>query len=428
MLPVTQTQIEEYNSDSVHKTLRLVFPDLLVTVPNTLIDGNSLELTETLFKGKHVEFVGCISSEFKINVINQYESFKNTPIEVYIKTDDTAEIPLFKGYVYSAKVKRANGKRTTEIVAYDALYTLGQKDVAEWYQNLTFPITLKNLRDSLFTYLEFTQETATLTNDNLVIQKQYDPTILKCLDVLKALCQINGCFGMINRSGNFEYRFIQQPQQGFDPIQNIFTYAKAVSCEDFYVKSFERVQIRDSEKDVGITVGEGSKWSNKYIIQANMFCYKLTDLQKTSVATNIYNVIKNIAFYPCSTDNNGLPFIEVGDRVKYSLASSHSDLPYTEFLCAERTLSGVQALRDKYKADGEEEASEYVTDLQTQIDTIKQSGGGGDMEDYYTKEEADERTEEIIAEKGQQFVSCSSLPYPVEENTVYLIQGDITIM
>lgn len=429
MLTVTQTQIDEYNANSVHKTLRLYFPENARTISASNIKGESLEINEALFKQKNVEFVGCISSEFKITIYNFYESIKNKPVEVYIKTDDTAEIPLFKGIVYSAVTKRSNGRRQTDIVAYDALYTLGQKDVATWYKGLTFPITIKNFRDSLFTYLNFTQETVTLPNDNIQIAKQYDPQILQCLNVLKALCQFNGCFGIINRSGNFDYRFIEKDSQQMD-ISNEFTFAKAVSCEEYYVKPFGRVQIRESEKDAGVTVGDGGATSNKYIIQANMFAYKLETATLTTVATNIYNAVKGIAFYPCNTDNNGLPFVEVGDRVKYTLSNSRSqgDLVYNTYVLANRTLSGIQSLRDKYSADGDEESSEFISDLQTQIDTIAQSGGGGDMSDYYTKEETDEAISEAIEVEGQQIVSVQTLPAQREENTVYCVRGDITIM
>ena len=428
MISVTPQQIADYNADSIHKTLRVTFPNLSYTVEQTNIEQSSFSLNEAIIKGKQIEFVGCISSKMEIKLYNITDPLKNEEIEVAIKTDTTNEIPLFKGYVYSAVTKRSNGRRCTDIVAYDALYYLGQKDVASWYKGLTFPITLKNFRDSLFTYLNFTQETVTLPNDNVQISQQYDPKILQCLSVLKGLCQINGCFGIINRSGNFDYRFIEADSQAMT-ISNDFAFAKTVACEDYYVKPFERVQIRDSEKDEGVTVGEGTSLSNKYIIQANMFAYKMTTSQKTTVATNIYNVVKGIAIYPCDTDNNGLPFVEVGDRVKYTLSSSgNSDLSFDTFLLANRTISGIQALRDKYTAEGDEEASEFVSDLQTQIDTIKQSGGGGDMDDYYTKEETDTAIETAISTETQTIISVVTFHVARDENTVYLTRGDVTIM
>ena len=165
--------------------MRVYFPHLLQTVLQRNIEGESFQLTESILNGKNVEFVGCISSEMRITIYSMYDTLKNEPIEVYVKTDDTSEIPLFKGYVYSAITKRSNGKRKTEIIAYDALYSVGQKDVASWYQGLTFPITIKNFRDSLFTELGITQETVTLPNDNISIEKQYDPKILQCLAVIK---------------------------------------------------------------------------------------------------------------------------------------------------------------------------------------------------------------------------------------------------
>lgn len=433
MLNVTEEQIEAYNSNSIHKELIIKFPQFMGNNPfiSRNIISESMTLKEMILDGKNVEFVGCNSSEFTIKLKNVWFDAKGTRIEVSIKTDDTDPIPLFKGTVYSAK--RDVNTDIKEIKAYDKLYEIGQYDLASWYNTLPFPITLKQFRERLFQELNRDDEgkkhydiecvEATLPNDNITIDKQYDPKTLKCLSVLKAICQINGCFGIINRDEKFEFRFLPH-STGRQPA-NVFEFAKKVRKEDFSVSDFNCVVIRDNDQDRGEIAGDYKYYSlaNKYIIQANMFTYKLDNATKQIMAQNVFDTIKDIYFTPVETDNNGLPFIEVGDVVEYNVGSGRS--LDSKYLVLNRELNGIQALRDKYGADGDEEADGYVTDLQTQIDTIKQSGGGGGTpEDVYTKEETDERIEEMIEEKSFKVVSCTILPEKRDAETIYLVQGD----
>lgn len=429
MLDVTTTQVEEYLGNSVHKSLKVYFPqDVSTPINKSYVHEESMSLKESILEGKNVEFVGCISSEFSIKLSNILFQPKGKKIVVTIETDDTDEIPLFQGIVDSVKMEGEKGVKT--IKAYDVLYTVGQKDIAEWYQGLTFPITVKNFRDSLFEYIGIEQEEASLPNDSITISKQYDPKTLKCLVVLKSICQFNGCFGIINREGNFEYRFIQQIENNAYTPDVEFPFYKKCMHQDYNVKMFERVQIRDNEKDVGITVGTG-RYSNKYIVQNNMLAYKLSDSVKSTVATNILGVVGNHPFVPFSSDTNGLPFIECGDVVKFPWVNRGTVDTQNTFVVMNREIKGIQALRDVYEADGQEEASEFITDLNANIEILKQGGGGGDLSDYYTKAETDAQIGTQIGQMetptGFDIASVNVLPSIIRSDTLYLIRGDIYI-
>jgi hypothetical protein len=153
-------------------------------------------LREALIEGSNIEFVGCISSEFSIQIQSIPYSIKNEKMEVYIVADDTEEIPLFKGVVDSA-VRQTN-KNYKKITAFDELYSKGNIDIASWYNSLNFPISIKKFREGLFDLLEIEQEEVYLPNDSVFIRKEYNPVKLQALPVIKAICQINGAFGIIN--------------------------------------------------------------------------------------------------------------------------------------------------------------------------------------------------------------------------------------
>lgn len=472
MLNVTDEQKRAYNGNSIHKTLRLYFPNLNLTITNNKIYESSMKLKESLMEGNNIEFVGCISSQFSIQIYDVPQNLKGQRIEVYVKTDDTDEIPLFKGIVDSAKMQ--TNRKFKDITAYDVLYTKGQIDVAGWYNNLTFPITLGEFRNSLCSYIGLEQMETVLPNDDIVIEKKFVPKTLKCLTVLKSICQINGCFGIINRAGLFEYRFIYNAFDEVYPsvtlfppfypvadhskdageISNNFSFYRNINYEEFVVKPVERLQIRDSEDDDGVFVGNPT--GNKYIIQNNMFAYDMDKKTLEKMGERIFEKIANISFHPCSTSNNGLPFVEVGDVVEYNLggintrsmarSSGSGSYDVNQFNVMSREISGIQALKDNYVASGEEEQSEFVTDIQAQIDAIKRNGVN--MDDYYTKEEIDLTLEDFIPYETAEFEfgqiadmkikemeeptgwkaeSVNSLPDMIEPITLYLIRGGIII-
>jgi len=478
-MKVSEKALNDYKNNSIKKHVTLHFPEIGVDVGMKQIHFESMSLSESLVDSKSIEFVGCISSKFKIKVNGLDEDVKGKKIVATISTENTQDesVTLFNGIVDSA-MKQSN-KQIKEIVAYDELYTKGNIDVASWYKSLTFPITLKDFRDSLFVYIGLTQVETDLPNDNVSINRQYDPNTLQALSVIKAVCQINGAFGIINRGGNFEYRILAQniqtvpyPSLTLFPAADLFpanpdiamavaekyaesveaeqfSFYKTVNYEEFEVKPVDKLTIRQSENDAGVSYGSGT---NNYIVQGNMFTYGLSKDVLLMIAKNIYGNVKGFAYHPFTSDNNGLPFLECGvDAVSYMMidyeatyAAQRSRSGVAEpiyrqqaFYILNRELSGIQALRDSYGASGEEYQTEFITDLQTQIDVVKQNVKEevrSEIENYdftdqfadftYDKTSLDEKFDNMNQLK---VLSVAALPANPDPNTIYLIQGKVTV-
>ena len=438
------------------KELNIVFPDLGLRVPTEQTHGQSMNLVEMLISDDNVEFVGCIASKFEIVLNGVSDNIKGKKIEVSISADGTEPVPLFHGVV--DKAERQTNRNFKKIVAYDELYTKGEIDLAAWYNSLTFPITLKDFRDSLFSYIGLEQETRDLPNDSMTINKEYAPTQLRAISVIKAICQINGAFGIINRYGKFEYRILT------DFLENIGAYPplyppfypgvasvgeeggteakpigfyKKVDYEEYSVKPVEKVTIRQTDSELGVTYGEGT---NNYIIQGNFFTLNKSESELAKIAQNIHGSISGVEFVPFSAENSGYPYLEVGkDAVSYmaydfeASQKARTEDVYTEkvFYIFKRTLSGIQALKDVYSVQGEEYQTEFVTDVSTQVEQIKQNLSAEvsnqvtnqfeiNLPKYtYSKEEVDNMTLKVL--------SVKEVPTTWKPNTIYLIQGEVTV-
>lgn len=468
-MKVSESTKKAYET-SGEKKLNIVLPDLGLSVPMEKMHSQSMSLVEMLLCGDEVEFVGCIPSKFEIIFDGINQDIKGQKIEVTIRANDTEEIPLFKGIIESAQ-KQTN-KNRKKIVAFDELYTKGDIDLADWYNSLLFPISLKVFRQFLFEHIGIEQEEIDLPNDMVVISKQYEPTQLRAISVIKAICQLNGAFGIINRYGKFEYRILKQtkeisgaypgitlfppfyPGVGIDDdgsklVESNVSFYKKVDYEEYSVKPVEKVTIRQSDSEVGVTFGEGT---NNYIVQGNMFTVGLSEDVLLGIAQNIHANISGIEFIPFTSDNSGYPFIEVGlDAVSYytynfeasEKARSADVYSKKTFYVFKRTLSGIQALKDSYGAEGKEYQSEFITDLGTQIEQIKNNINNevkkqiSELEKViedkmYSKEEIIELIETLTAQMvAEHFVSVpdlESLPDGwAQTDKWYFIQGEVVV-
>lgn len=457
-MKVSEETLNAYQRSS-DKELNIYFPELDISVPMDKIYSQSMLLNEMLISGKNVEFVGCISSRFEIQISGLSVDVKAKKIEVSISADDTEEIPLFKGIVDSAK--RQTNKNYKKIIAFDDLYTKGELDIASWYNSWTFPTTIKTFRNGLFEFIGLEQVAIDLPNDNVVFNKEYAPTQLKAISVIKAICQINGAFGIVNRQGKFEYRILSGSLKksgsfpGLTLFPGVATYPgyiygdgeqkievkdvpfyKKVDYEDYSVKPVEKVTVRQTDSEIGAVYGDGT---NNYIVQGNFFTLNKSGDELLSIAQNIHGAIAGIEFIPFSADNSGYPFVEVGlDAVEYyaynfeASARSRSRDIYTKktFYVFNRTLNGIQDLKDTYGVDGDEYQKEFVTDVSTQIEQLRQNINveiGNQIElnlprYTYTRDELD-----LMFGNMFKVRSVTSVPLNPDSNTIYLIQGEVVV-
>lgn len=456
----------QYHSNSIHKNLKIYFPEIGLTVENDNINYESMRLKESILDVNNIEFVGCIASVFRISLYDIYEDIKGKKIEVSIYTDDTSDEPvsLFTGIVDSA-VAQSN-KRTKQLIAYDRLYTKGNIEVADWYNSLSFPVKLKYFRDSLFQFIGIEQVEIELPNDEVTIEKKYDPKSLQALKVIKSICQINGAFGIMNRRDKFEYRILADlsvnyvypsvmlyPSAKLFPANSnkkneeemkteSFSFYNNVNYEEYEVKPVDRLTIRQSDQDAGVSYGAGT---NNYIIQGNMFTLGKSEKELLKMAMAIYRNVKGIRYHPFESNNNGLPFIECGlDAVSYQMidfvpvvggrsrAARASTSKVRNFYIFNRELTGVQALKDTYSAQGEEYQTEFITDLQAQIDTIKtntQKDIDQAMSDYtYDKDTIDQMIQNAGGGTGDfKVISVKAVPTSYQNNALYLVQGEVFV-
>lgn len=372
MLNVSEEVKTAYKSDSVHKQLTVHFPDLGTTYTNVDIVSESLILKESIMASDSAEFIGCIASTLSLKISGLSKDIKGAFVEVTITDDITnVPIPLFHGYVDSAK--KAVQQNIVTMEAYDVLYSLASVDVTNWY-NTHNPCKLSELLEDLLNHVGVAKgDCQLLFPDNQCYCGLFRTiSALSALDLLKAICQFNGCFGRINRNNEFELLYIDQHSSNTETI----SYYKQFSFDDYAVRPADAVVVRDSENDKFF--GETGGGKNKYIIQGNPFIADIADRdERVVIAQTLLHSVSELYYTPFSADINGLPYLECGDRLVIQTAPG----TIAVFTIITRELRGISAIRDKYNVQGNEYQNVFITDLSLQVKSLRE--GQSDVSENY---------------------------------------------
>lgn len=376
MIRVTDDTKSAYKNDASHKSITVRIPSANLTLTNEDILADSLELKEAIESGDNLTFQGCIASSFKIECFNLVDdTLEGEWIECDIKADNTETIPLFRGYI-SEVTNTTHEEFTTEIRAYDALYTINNTDVTSWYNGLTFPITIKNMRDSFFSRMGVTQVADYLPNDGMSVNKTIEDKVIVGATIIKAICQVNGRYGRISRSGQFEYVHLVEGAEAIYPREDLFpaddlypsaenaldniskAYYTDISFENYRVAPITKVQLIDKEGQIAATYGSGT---NVFTLKDNPLIWGKTSAQLASVVLNLYNTIRGLWYTPSEVECVGLPYVECGDFV---LMAARRSIIRAYVLT--RTLKGIQILNDSYSAPGDRKQPTYIPDIKAQ--------------------------------------------------------------
>lgn len=383
MIRVDSETKNAYKSDASHKELEIRIPAANITLTNEDIIADSLELKEAIETSGNLSFQGCIASSLKIETFNLVDdTLVGMAIECDITADETTTIPLFRGYI-SEVTNATHEEYTTTIRAYDALYKINNKDVTSWYNALSFPMSMQNFRNSFFSYVGVTQIADYLPNDGMSIQKTIEDKVITGEKIIKAICQINGRYGRIARSGRFEYVHLVEGTEALYPREDLYpaddlypaaenaldnvakAYYTDISFENYRVASITKVQLIVKDGSIGATSGSGT---NVFTVQNNPLIWGLSAASLRSIATNLYNTVQGLWYVPSEIKCVGLPYLECGDFVMMSARRS-----IVRAYVLERTLKGIQILTDSYSADGDKYQPTYTPTVQTQTNANAQA-------------------------------------------------------
>lgn len=354
--------------------------DPFYTIDNGQMQTESLKITESLCESDTLAYGECNSAQFEVTVADVQQDLTGLEFMVTLEVDG---YEMAMGiYTVDSFVRQAD-RRLKKITAYDRMRKFST-DVSAWYQVLTFPLTLKEFRYSLCEHIGVKQIDTDLPLDDMPVSKTIDPEQLSGLDVLQAICEINGCFGHMDKTGRLKYQFLDKsglyPSETLMPSEELFPSGLSDSenteqiafykqsettYEDYVTQTINRVQIRQEEGDIGALYPNDTGGSNTYVVEGNFLVYGKSADDLATIASSVYDQISGISYRPCKIVTAGLPWVEVGD----GLVCYTSD-DVIETYCLKRTISGIQGMMDTFEASGSSDYEENF-DIQSQITQLE---------------------------------------------------------
>jgi archaellum component FlaC len=372
MLSIPDELKELYKQENVFKYLTLYFPELDLTITNEKIVDKSFTLTESLCSETDLTFGACEAAMIEITVADIIQELSGK-VMVITQTVEEYEMPLGTYIVDTAE--KQSDKRYKQLTAYDYMLKT-DIDVSAWYNGLTWPQTVKSMRESLLTYLGLAYESQTLTNDTVSLSKTINPASLIGRDILRLLCSINAGFGHFTRYNTFKVIQLSglglYPSETLYPSENLFPSEsgeiitpgsyRTINYSEYIVEPITMVKIQSDDEDTGVTAGTGD---NPYIMAGNYLLFGKTGTELQDIADEIFLQVKSKYYRQHTTVMNGLPYMEVGDSV---LTITTNDA--IESFIFKRVMTGVHTLVDTISATGNQYRSQTVSP-NTEIQQLK---------------------------------------------------------
>ena len=208
------------------------------------------------------------------------------------------------GIFYAEKPTRTK-RNSYKVTAYDTMSKL-DADFSGWLRanQAQFPKTIWQL-----VQLACQRAGVTLASSSLPINGSYSVQAfyaddLTCRQIISWAAEAAGCYAHMNADGKLQFLTYTDKRSTAKitpdgASSSTAYYADSLSYEDYTVKAIEKVQIRQSDSDVGVIYPDSTTATNTYAVQGNLLLTTGTEANLKTVAQNLYNVLKSVTYTPC---------------------------------------------------------------------------------------------------------------------------------
>lgn len=338
-----------------------MFQDKFVLADGTALQSNIVGVEWTTSSNSDSDIApgsvcaSAVEIEFWVNSDSALSVTQGTVLTYYKVYNDDNDIDIeTKIGVFTCDKPEKTGSNKYKVTAYDNVSLL-DVDVTEWLNALTFPITIKDFATALAAKCGLELANEPRLNKDYQVQK-FTGSGVNARDLMKMVCSASGCFcnadangkllfdwykknerviispkksinrksfylfDVVNRSlQDNVHRVLISAKSGSDTPDGIPYFANQLTFSDFVVKAIDKVQVRQSDDDVGVVYPADEQGTNALVIQGNKLLSTTSDAALRPYVKNLYDGLNNITYVPCSNIQTPETLeIKVGDIVTVS--------------------------------------------------------------------------------------------------------------
>lgn len=384
------------------KNLTLTFSDGTQQVDEDIY-LESMKIEQSLCEERQLTYGTASSSSFKIRLLNSGKSFKGLGVTVSISTvgddEETYSASLGRYKVYEDVM--SDDRNYRDLRCYDAFYEILSKEYKDWYNRLSFPMTMGEFRNAFFTHVGLTQRTAYLACDGIMIPANTVDSISGAT-IIQSFCEPSGAFCFIDYDGYVQY-VVFGAKAGLYPRDDLYPaddlYPR-VAYDDFFGGEEDAAPVRDgtvyadyncrritqvtvarsSEKEY-VTVGEPG---NTYVFSNNPLLAYMDRSTLESIGRIFIDVVQEVIYKPAKVKGRARVWIQPGDMMGVMTQSDRLVFPILH-----REMYGITALYDTYEAKGKEYYEFDANSLETRLSTVEDDVKDNSDDIDYINEEID---------------------------------------
>nr|DAP59119.1 MAG TPA: hypothetical protein [Caudoviricetes sp.] len=366
----------------------------------------------------------------------------------YYKVDDYTAVETKIG-VFTCEKPEKDGSNKYKVTAYDNVTKL-DIDVSDWLNALTFPVSISSFATQLATKcgLEFAN-TAPINGDYSV--QAFTATNVTGRELMKMVAQAAGSFIRANADGKLEYAWYVTnsdlriaphkavgqssflydivPRQLDDNVpRNLVTsegyhqpandkekkslkdkniirlrtadviwepestpyFMNQLTFSDFTVTAIDKVQVKQSDNDVGVIYPGDATGTNALIVSGNKLLVTDSDATLRPYVKNLYDRLNNMVYVPCSNIQTPETIqIRAGDIVtvtdgKREFVTWITSVKHSGNKCTFESVGSIVRNTTTAVNNAKYSAKHRVAEIQTNLDGISAKLG-----EYSTKSETE---------------------------------------
>lgn len=209
--------------------------------------------------------------------------------------------------VFRAEKPTRTKRSTYKITAYDGMSRL-DADFSAWlyaHQN-SFPLSLTAVVNQALALAGVSLDGGAALPDNGSYQVQaFYSDGLTCRQILSWAAEAAACYAHMDADGKLVFARPASGSTAIAPQKEtgaVGYFADSLSYEDYTVAAIQKVQIRQSDSDIGVIWPDDAAALNTYAVQGNLLLTTGTEDSLKPVAQAIYNALKDITYTPCNVE------------------------------------------------------------------------------------------------------------------------------
>lgn len=237
--------------------------------------------------------------------------------------------------IYTCEKPEKDGGNKYKVTAYDNIAKL-DIDVADWLNSLNFPITIEAFANSLAEKCGLTFKNVPPINGDYPVQA-FTANSSTGRDLMKMVAQATGCFIRAASNGELEYAWyvtnselsiatneskglyfhktaydkenktlrdsqvvkLRTADVVYQPKSTPY-FSGQLTFSDFTVTAIDKVQVKQSDDDVGVIYPADAVGTNALVISANRLLVTDSDATLRPYVKNLYDRLNNMVYVPCS--------------------------------------------------------------------------------------------------------------------------------